>query len=145
MNLRSLAILASFAVISLVQSSADACGVPQPEDTIARHFDALNAHDRARLLSQWNDGATVVSLGDPMLIEPVSTAASRWVQTKEPVTFHVDKIDEGEGTATAHVTVNFEGRKLEDTMLLTSVHGAWHIAGKTSRVIQTTGRVAMRY
>jgi hypothetical protein len=145
MNLRSLAILASFAVVALTQSAADACGVPEPEDTIARHFNALNAHDRTRLLSQWNDGATVVSLGDPMLIEPVSTAASRWVQTKEPVTFHVDKIDEGEGTATAHVTVNFEGRKLEDTMLLTAAHGTWHIAGKTSRVIQTTGRVAMRY
>ena len=48
MNLRPIALLAALALAQTVSSTADACGVPEPEDTIARHFDALNAHDRTR-------------------------------------------------------------------------------------------------
>lgn len=152
MNLRPFALVLALSAITASQtiaSNAGACGTPLPEDTIASHYEALNAHDRARVLAQWNENATVVSLGEPPLIEPIDRAATRWVQTKAPVTFHVDKIDETERTATAHVTVVFEGRRIEDTLLLTSApSGRWRIAGKTSRLLpakEKTVAPAIRY
>lgn len=132
MNLRPFALFLSVVGMTLSQAAtADACGVPEPQDTITRHFDALNSHDRARVLAQWNQGAPVVTLGAPTLIEPIERVATRWVQAKESTTFHVDKLEEGENTATAYVTVTAGGKTFSDTILLTSTHGAWRIAGIT--------------
>lgn len=138
MSLRPIALALAFATLGLsqtVSTRASACGGLEPEDVVNQHFAALNAHDRGRVLAHWDKNASVVSLGTPALVEPIDQAATRWVQTKQPVTFHIDKVEESDGKATARVTVVFDGKKIEDTLLLTPFgYGGWRIAGKTSAI-----------
>jgi hypothetical protein len=155
MNLRPFVFVLATAASALCLTSsprtADACGMPSPEEAVmgvvSSHFDALNAHDRDRMLSVWKDEATVVSVGDPTLVEPVGQAATRWLAAKQPVTFKIESIQATDKTATARVSVVFEGRKLEDTMLLTPVgRGMFRIAAKSSRPLEATRDVrAVRY
>jgi hypothetical protein len=127
--------LALAAASSTTAPSADACGSVTAEDRVDRlltaHFASINAHDRDRLLALWNENATVVSTGDPTSIEPIDSAATRWLSTTQPVTFR---------------DVVFDGRRLEDTVLLGPAKtGGWKIAGMSSHPLEpAAARSALR-
>lgn len=117
---------------------ADACGPVSVEDRVEwivqDHFAAINAHDRDRLLSLWNEHATVVSEGEPTLVEPIDRAATRWLTAKRPVTFEIASVEPGDHSAIAHVNVVFDGKKLADTILFKETgRNTWQMAGKSSR------------
>jgi hypothetical protein len=139
------------AASTTVSEAADACGPINPSDqvtwVIQDHFNALNAHDRARLLSVWKENASVVSEGPPMVIEPIEQAATRWLAAKHPVTFEVGSIEVHERNAIAHVNVVFEGRQLADTIYFKeNANNTWQIAGKSSRDLHPATRAtAFRY
>ncbi len=154
MNARPLAFAIALATCALgtsIASPADACGQVTTADRVewvlSDHFAALNAHDRTRLLALWNENATVVSVGEPTLVEPIDRAATRWLTAKKPVTFEIAGIDAGDHTATAHVNVVFDGKKLSDTVLFKeTTKGTWQIAGKSSRAVGPANSVAaLRY
>lgn len=130
--MKTIALFVAFAAVTLSQSVVHACCAP-PESAISAHFRALNRHDRTGMLNHWNENAIVVSVGKPTTIEPIDRAATRWMKESRTFTFHVDKIDESsdEDTATAHVSVTADGKKLEDTILLRFGNHGWRIERMT--------------
>lgn len=150
MNLRPLALALALAVTTLgaaVPQTADACGGYETPEAgvyraVARHFQALDAHDRAAVLAVWRPGATVVTEGTPVRVEPIERAATRWVAAKGPVTFHVADVQASEDSAVAHVAVELDGQHIEETLVFAPTDaGQWVIAGETSRTVGTHARV----
>ncbi len=151
MNLRPLALALALAVTALgsaIPQTADACGgYETPEASVyravARHFQALDARDRAAVLAVWKPGATVVTEGTPVLVEPIERAATRWVAAKGPVVFHVADVEATGDSAVAYVAVEFDGQNIEETLeFAPNDAGQWVIAGQTSRTVGTHARVS---
>jgi hypothetical protein len=155
MNLRPFVIalsLSAAALCSTASKPAPACGPVRAEDVVevvvGNHFEALDMRDRERMLSAWNEGAAVVSIGQPTLVETVEQASTRWITHKQPVTYKILKVEVADRTAKARVEVSFEGNKIEDSLLLVATRDdRWRIAGKSSRVLEAAARsgAASRY
>ncbi len=143
MKLQSFALALALAGLATGTSapSAKACGPFAARDQAARmvtqHFNALNAHDRERVLSLWTPTATVVS-GTPSVIEPIGQAATRWLAGGRTLTFTISKIDSDpdDQYAVAHVNVRRDGVAFEEAMLVAPTQQGWRIVGETSRWIR---------
>ena len=142
MNARPLAFVFAVAATLLgatvAPTPAAACGQPSAEDAadmlVREHFASLNLHDREGLLALWNESATVVETEPAMHVEPVASAATRWLATKRPVTFEIAQVATGERAAVVRVNVVRDGKRVEETLFLATADGwRWKIAGETSR------------
>lgn len=154
--LRPLLIALSLSTAALCSTASPkpalACGPVRAEEVVGivvgNHFEALDVRDRARMLSAWSEGAAVVSIGQPTLVETVEQASTRWLAHKRPVTYRILEVEVADRTAKARVEVSFEGNKIEDSLLLVATRNdGWRIAGKSSRVIQAAAQssAASRY
>lgn len=135
-------VAACAACVALAPASTEACGPMTPEElarmAVDAHLRAVEARDLRALVSAWSPAAQVTSVrsggkGPVVSIEPIASAARRWITAKPRATFSVREVAvEGDGAA-ALVDETAGGEAFDDTLFLAREHGVWRIVGAVSR------------